>query len=79
MKREIKAVLTCAMFSVCASAGEISPAEFQRLFDSVRPPVVEKWQTIPWMTDLLAARDRSAKEGKPLFMWSMNGNPLGCT
>ncbi len=39
----------------------------------------EKWLTIGWRTDLGAARKEAAKTGKPLFLWIMNGHPLGCT
>lgn len=42
-------------------------------------PAPETWQTIPWKVDLLEARDLAIREGKPLFLWSMNGHPLGCT
>ena len=46
------------------------------LFDELRQK--EKWLTIPWKIDILEAREQAAREGKPLFMWAMNGNPLGC-
>ena len=39
----------------------------------------ERWTEIPWMTDLTEARRAAAREGKPLFMWIMDGHPLGCT
>lgn len=42
-------------------------------------PARQKWQTIPWQLDLVAARAKAVREKKPLFMWSMNGHPLGCT
>ena len=38
-----------------------------------------KWLRIPWRTDLLAARREASKQGKPIFMWLMDGDPLGCT
>jgi hypothetical protein len=38
----------------------------------------EKWRKIQWRHDLLQARAESAKLGKPLFIWAMNGDPLGC-
>ena len=38
-----------------------------------------KWQEIPWQTDLWTARRLAAEQGKPIFLWAMNGNPLGCT
>ena len=39
----------------------------------------EPWTTIPWRSDLAAARAEANRVGKPLFVWMMNGNPLGCT
>jgi hypothetical protein len=56
--------------------------EFERLHRELTPDgpdVKEPWETIGWRTDLLAARDEAAKAGKPLFLWAMNGHPLGCT
>ncbi len=39
----------------------------------------QKWLQIPWETNLMKARARAQKEGKPMFWWIMNGHPLGCT
>ncbi|HLF95191.1 MAG TPA: hypothetical protein VJB14_17120 [Planctomycetota bacterium] len=39
----------------------------------------EKWETVPWRTDLHDARAASVKEGKPIFIWAMDGQTLGCT
>jgi hypothetical protein len=58
----------------------LSPARFAALHAAVAPKGEgERWTEIPWMTDLNAARAASAREGKPLFMWIMDGHPLGCT
>lgn len=38
----------------------------------------ERWLQIPWRTNLSEARRDAAKEGKPILLWVMNGNPLGC-
>jgi len=55
------------------------PADrWSKLHAGVFPPA-EKWTEIPWETDLIAARKRAAREGKPLFLWIMDGHPLGCT
>lgn len=37
------------------------------------------WQAIPWQTDLFEAVRIAEKERKPILLWTMNGNPLGCT
>jgi len=46
----------------------------------VRPkPEESKWLEIPWQTDLWEGRRLAMAEEKPIFLWAMNGNPLGCT
>lgn len=57
----------------------LSAADFEKLHAEVAPKAEEKWRSIAWKTDLLDARDAAAREGKLLFLWSMNGHPLGCT
>ena len=42
-------------------------------------PEEEKWLSIPWRTDLNAARQDAAAQHKPMFFWIMNGDPMGCT
>lgn len=39
----------------------------------------ERWLSIPWRTSVMEARALSQREGKPMFLWIMNGSPLGCT
>lgn len=39
----------------------------------------ERWRSIPWITDLFEARKIASERGKPIFLWEMDGNPLGCT
>lgn len=54
--------------------------EFRELIASIRPkPEETKWLDIPWQTDLWEGRRLAMTEGKPIFLWAMNGNPLGCT
>ncbi|MGH2350379.1 MAG: hypothetical protein ACRDJN_02040 [Chloroflexota bacterium] len=64
------------------------PERFAHLVDGERfaatlaylkpKPEEERWTTIPWQTDLWEARRLAAERDKPIFMWAMNGNPLGC-
>lgn len=51
---------------------------FQARLDRL-PMKKEAWQDIAWVTDLGEARRQAAATGRPIFLWSMNGNPLGCT
>ena len=42
-------------------------------------PEEDAFLKIPWRLNILQARAESARTGKPLFIWSMNGHPLGHT
>lgn len=57
----------------------IGQAEFDELHRKLIPDRAKPWESIPWRIDLAKARRESAVTGKPLFMWAMNGHPLGCT
>ena len=58
----------------------LDSAKFRSLHSAVAPGGDdERWTEIPWITDLNAARAAAARESKPLFMWIMDGHPLGCT
>ena len=58
--------------------GGLTLEEFRKLHQDLKPRRDELWRSIPWKTSLLDARDQAVREKKPLFMWSMNGSPLGC-
>ena len=57
----------------------IDEGTFKETMAFLRPKAEDmKWASIPWQTDLWEARRLAAETGKPIFMWAMNGNPLGC-
>ncbi len=62
-----------------AHAAELTDAKFTELHKQLRPAQDEPWQTIPWRISLLDAQKAAVKEGKPIFIWAMDGHPLGCT
>lgn len=65
--------------ALAASAlGALSVDEFEKLHSELRPPTEEAWRSIPWKTSLLDAQAAAAKEQKPIFIWAMDGHPLGC-
>jgi hypothetical protein len=81
MMRLTLAAAVALVLSVPARAADpINPDQFARLHGLIKPqPGEEKWQQIPWMIDLWAARKKAAAEGKPILLWEMDGHPLGCT
>ncbi|MCH1419178.1 MAG: hypothetical protein P8Q54_15375 [Akkermansiaceae bacterium] len=40
--------------------------------------VESRWLEIDWKTDLWEARKEAARTGKPIYLWEMDGHPLGC-
>ncbi len=55
------------------------PETFESLLSRIKSrPQEVRWTDIAWETDLWKARRRAAAVRRPLFIWSMNGNPLGC-
>ena len=37
------------------------------------------WRTIPWKLSVLDARAAAFDQDKLIFIWAMDGHPLGCT
>lgn len=54
---------------------DLTADEFAKLHPALMRP--EKWSTIPWHARILEAREAAFKEKKPLFVWVMDGKPLG--
>ena len=84
MTRTWTSGLLCGALALLAGAadargGELTDAEFRRLHDELAPDPSEAWRTIPWKISVLDAQRVAAREGKPIFIWSMDGHPLGCT
>ena len=61
------------------SAEELTEARDQELLADIQPAADEPWRTIPWKTDLLDAQRMAAASNRPIFIWAMDGHPLGCT
>jgi hypothetical protein len=72
---------TAATVTFCASltAQEWDGSEFVEQHAAVCQCPDDVWRTIPWKTDLLEAQRLAVAESKPIFIWAMDGHPLGCT
>ncbi len=62
-----------------AAGDTLSESEFRKLHRQLLPSDTEPWRTIPWKISLLEAQRSAASEKKPIFIWAMDGHPLGCT
>jgi hypothetical protein len=57
----------------------LTDAEYTSALKAIRPAAGEdKFDRVPWLTSLWEARQKAAKEGKPILLWEMDGHPLGC-
>ncbi len=55
------------------------PVEQKAVIAEILPKVEETvWLQIGWRTDLWEARREAAKSKKPIYLWEMDGHPLGC-
>jgi len=82
--RNMKSVLRLGVVGLIStlfgvSYADLSPAEFRYLMKDLQTPQETGWRSIPWKTSLLEAQRIGAQERKPLFIWAMDGHPLGCT
>ncbi len=57
----------------------ISEADFRRLHKELQASAKDPWRTIPWKISLLDAQRLAVAQKKPIFIWAMDGHPLGCT
>ena len=60
-------------------AEPLTEAKFRELHKELQPQGDEPWRTIPWKIALLDAQRAAAKQNMPIFIWAMDGHPLGCT
>ena len=57
---------------------QVDAADLDELLAEVHPGEAT-WRTIPWQKSLVSAQQLAARDRKLLFIWAMDGNPLGCT
>ena len=81
MKRVL--VLVGLLFMVLCSprlvAGDLTEERCSKLLAELQQGKEALWRTIPWKLSLLEARATAFKQDKPIFIWAMDGHPLGCT
>jgi hypothetical protein len=71
----------CISFTATADpfGEELTETEFSRLHAQLQASSEAPWRTIPWEISLLDAQRASVSQKKPIFIWAMDGHPLGCT
>lgn len=53
--------------------------QFDLLTHFIQPSnAEEKWRETAWIPSIHEGRKLGVAQNKPLFIWAMNGDPLGC-
>ena len=73
------ALLAFGSFMATAAADGLNDSEFRKLHKQLQPAADELWRSIGWRISLLDAQRVAAQQQKPIFIWAMDGHPLGCT
>ena len=81
MKTALCVLFALTSVATAGSGDKLSERNVADLHRLIQPEPGELvWRdSIPWRTDLWEARREAAAEGKPIFLWEMDGHPLGCT
>lgn len=78
----MRSLATCVLALLVQAGGGVlplGPEEFRSIHDRLTPETKELWEQVPWTIDMLKARTKAQETKKPIFLWAMNGHPLGCT
>ncbi|MBI3725433.1 hypothetical protein HY251_16005 [bacterium] len=77
------AAIVIALWFPCLGATLADDGAKTALDEEIRKvlprPEEERWLEVPWRSDLALARFEANEQGKPIFLWLMDGDPLGCT
>ncbi|MFT4548117.1 MAG: hypothetical protein ACI8XO_004822 [Verrucomicrobiales bacterium] len=73
--------LATAISMEAGVSADLTPKNLPALHEmfQAKPDELIWKDSIPWRTDLWEARREAAVAGKPIFLWEMDGHPLGCT
>ena len=57
----------------------LTDQQFEKLEKFILPSATEeKWRETNWIPSIQDGRKMAIAQNKPLFLWAMNGDPLGC-
>ena len=72
-------LLLLAVGADLALSQDIQLGDLHQRCSTICQPADAPWRSVPWQTDLLKAQHLAVEQGKPIFIWAMDGHPLGCT
>jgi hypothetical protein len=75
----VLALALCRASLAVGEPAELAPDTFAKLHGMIRvQPDEQRFWRIPWVLTVTEARERAAREGKPIFVWAgAGGAPIG--
>ena len=67
------------VFSATQVDGQVLDAKTFAKWHRELTPAKSAFKKIPWETSLTHAQRKAAIDKRPIFIWAMDGHPLGCT
>lgn len=62
-----------------SKSDRLTDVQFDLLTRSILPSAEEaKWRATAWLPSIDDGRTKAVNQNRPLFVWAMNGDPLGC-
>jgi len=71
--------LAAGLLTPATAGDEITPERYDAVLAELTPSADEPWRTVPWELRVLDAQRMAVEQDKPIFIWAMDGHPLGCT
>ena len=86
MKQRIQSIIGVSLLLAAGAVRADEPAalpeeQFEKLHQMIKPQRGEaRWMEIDWYPNIWEARQKAAREGKPLFIWAGSGGApaAGC-
>lgn len=72
-------MLLAIWLTTAVASGQEFAVDLQQKCEQVCQRTDQPWRKIPWQVDLLEAQRMAVEQSKPIFIWAMDGHPLGCT
>ncbi len=79
MKQRIQSIIGVSLLLAAGAVRADEPAalpeeQFEKLHQMIKPQRGEaRWMEIDWYPNIWEARQKAAREGKPLFIWAGSG------
>ena len=70
-------LLGLAQATPAAAQTPLAPEDLAQRAAAIRPALEDlRWQQVPWLDSLTAARDAARQEKRPIFVWAPDDDPF---